>query len=74
MRAVWTIWTSLKSILSKGRSKSTQLQCRLVINPETLETQREGEEGENLILLEKWLLWGKPECKNYSLCTGFHQW
>lgn len=46
MRAVWTIWTSLKSTLSKGRSKSTRLQCRLVINPETLETQREGEEGE----------------------------
>ncbi len=52
MRAVWTIWTSLKSTLSEGRSKSTRLQCRLVINPETLETQREGEEGENLILLE----------------------
>jgi len=46
MRAVWTIWTSLKSTLSKAKSKSTQLQCRLVINPETLETQREGEEGE----------------------------
>ncbi len=52
MRAVWTIWTSLKSTLSKGKSKSTQLQCRLVINPETLETQREGEEGENPIFLE----------------------